>query len=53
MEMDDSIVPVLYHCMNVVRNACIEKVKRNEKTGNRHQTFKKIIAYIVVKINFP
>ncbi len=36
----------------MVRNACIEKVKRNKKTGKRHQTFKKIIAYLV-KINFP
>jgi hypothetical protein len=49
--MDDSIV--FYHCINMVRNACIEKVKRNKKTGNRHPTLKKVIAYLVVKINFP
>jgi hypothetical protein len=30
---------VWYHCMNVIRNACIEKDKINKKCGNRHQTF--------------
>ncbi len=34
-------VNVWYHCMNVIWNACIEKVKINKKCGNRHQTFKK------------
>ncbi len=28
-----------YHCMNVIRNACIENDKMNKKCGNRHQTF--------------
>jgi len=29
----------MYHCMNVIWNVCIEKVKINKKCGNRHQTF--------------
>jgi len=36
MEMDECMV---YHCMNVIQNACIEKDKINKKCGNRHQTF--------------
>ncbi len=34
---------VWYHCMNVIRNACIEKDKINKKCGNRHQTFRNFI----------
>ncbi len=48
-------VNVWYHCMNVIRNACIGKDKINKKCGNRHQTlaYDPVLSNIGTRFIYP